>query len=72
MSDSETNARMDTLEDRFTHQEAALDELTRVVLRQEDKLRMQAEIIERLQLQLGALSSESTGTPQDDTPPPHY
>ena len=72
MSDEETNVRMDILEDRFSHQEAALDELTRVVLRQEGKLRTQAEIIERLQLQLGALSSESTGSGQDDNPPPHY
>lgn len=72
MSDSELQTRLETVEVRLAHQQAALDELTRVLLEQEQQLRDQTETIQRLELQLRATASAMIATPDEETPPPHY
>lgn len=71
MSDNELRSRLETLEIRASHQEAAIEELTRSLLRQEKLVREQAEAIQRLELQVRALTSSPVGVQQDETPP-HY
>lgn len=72
MADSELQARLETVEVRLAHQEAALDELTRVLLEQERQLRDQADTIQRLELQLRATTASMIAAPDEETPPPHY
>ncbi len=65
-----TESRVIDLEIRLTHQEATLQELNEVLVRQQrimDALALQIRIL-REQLHVA-----STPTPPaDDTPPPHY
>jgi SlyX protein len=72
MPDSELLARIEALEIRATHQDAALDELTRTLLDQERVLREQAESLRRLELQLRAATPSPIATRDEETPPPHY
>ena len=72
MTSNELNERVETLEIRLSHQEAATDELTRTLLKQEKRLREQQQTIERLQAQLRALAVSPVAAPEDETPPPHY
>ena len=62
--------RITDLEIRITHQESAIDELTRTVLRQE-------ELISKLQLELKNIRSQVNDVSiiahaSEETPPPHY
>jgi SlyX protein len=65
-------SRLVDLEIRMTHQEAALEEMTRVLLAQEQLVRRQAESLERIEAQLRSLQAASTGPLEDEPPPPHY
>lgn len=72
MTEQELNARIEALESRFMHQEAALQELTRSVLKQEQLLKQQAETVQRMQIQLRAVTATPLAAPDEETPPPHY
>ena len=65
-------ARIETLEIRSTHQEAALEELTRTLLEQERQVRVQAEALRRLEAQLRAATPAPLATREEEGPPPHY
>ena len=71
MTDDEWRSRTETLEIRVSHQEAAIEELTRSVLNQEQLIREQAETIRRLEGHVRALTSSPIGAHDDETPP-HY
>jgi SlyX protein len=72
MSDIELQARLETVEIRLAHQEAALDEMTRALLEQERLIRGQAETIKRLEEQLRASAVSIIASRDEETPPPHY
>jgi len=71
MTDSDIDARLETIEVRYAHQESALEELTRTVLDQEQQLRALAKLVKRLEAQLGALRPPGE-TAHHEEPPPHY
>ncbi|MEZ5541617.1 MAG: SlyX family protein [Pseudomonadota bacterium] len=64
--------RMEALEVRLMHLEAALDEMTRALLLQEQQSRAQAATIQRLEEQLRGLAAGYPGTTDAEPPPPHY
>lgn len=64
--------RMEQLEIRLMHLEAALDEMTRTLLSQEQLTARQAEAIRQLEAQLKGLSASITPSGEQDPPPPHY
>lgn len=72
MSAAELLARIEDLEIRLSHQEAAIDELTRTVLTQERAIHEQAEALRRLERQLRAALPSPVAAPEDESPPPHY
>ena len=72
MTDKDIKTRLESLETRIMHQDAAIDELTRTLLNQEQQVNRQIEIIKHLEKQLQALVTSSPGTATDDPPPPHY
>jgi len=72
MADIELQARLETVEIRLAHQEAALDEMTRALLEQERLIREQAETIKRLEVQLRASAASMIASRDEETPPPHY
>lgn len=72
MSDIELQARLETVEIRLAHQEAALDEMTCALLEQERLIREQAETIRRLEVQLRATAGSMIASQDEETPPPHY
>lgn len=64
--------RLTDLEIRLTHQEAALDELTRTVMRQENMI---GELSRRLEQMVGILrevAASPIASEAEETPPPHY
>ncbi len=71
-TDSELVTRIEILEARLMHQEAALDELTRTLLQQERLVRTQGELVHRLEQLLQRLTAPDINIAQDETPPPHY
>jgi SlyX protein len=71
MTDNDSQTRIEVLEIRLAQQEAAIDELTRVLLRQEKHIREHKDMIERLELQVRALAP-ADGAPNTDEKPPHY
>lgn len=72
MSAAELLARIEDLEVRLSHQEAAIDELTRTALAQERVIHDQAEALRRLEHQLRTALPSPVAAPEDETPPPHY
>jgi SlyX protein len=72
MSDDELTNRIEALEIRLMDQEAAIDEITRTLLDQEQLLRLQQQAIERLEQLLQSLSAGSINRPGEEPPPPHY
>jgi len=72
MKDNELIARMESLEIRLMHQEAAIEELTRTLLQQEQVFSSQVAAMERIESMMRALSSSHTAPPGDEPPPPHY
>lgn len=71
MTDYDSQARIEALEIRVAHQELALEELTRTLLKQEQHIRDHSELLERLELQVRALAP-ADGAPAGDEKPPHY
>ena len=72
MSDDELTSRIEALEIRLMDQDASIEEMTRTLLNQEQLLRLQQEIIERLEQLLQSLSAGSINRPGEEPPPPHY
>jgi len=71
MTAVELSERLEVLEVRYAHQEAALEELTRTVLAQEQLIRSQRERLERLEQDVRALQG-GVHTAVADEKPPHY
>lgn len=71
-NEDELTARIEMLEARLMHQEAALDELTRTLLAQEQLIRRQGEILHRLEALVQRLSPADLAAAEDNSPPPHY
>ncbi len=65
-----TESRVIDLEIRLTHQEATLEELNTVLVRQQRAMDALALQVVALREQLRAASMPAP--PSDDTPPPHY
>jgi uncharacterized coiled-coil protein SlyX len=63
---------IESLEVRLMHLEAALDEMTRALLQQEQQTRAQAATIKRLEEQLRGLAAGYPAGPGNEPPPPHY
>ena len=72
MSDDELTNRIEAIEIRLMDQEAAIDEMTRTLLDQEQLLRLQQETINRLEELLQSLSPGNINLPGEEPPPPHY
>lgn len=72
MTDDALHARIEELESRLMHQEASIEELTRTLLQQEQRLTAQAQAMERLDAQLRSLSDPHTLPSAEESPPPHY
>jgi len=72
MNDTNLASRIESLETRIMHQEAALDEITRTLLRQEQLVNRQLKAIETLQGQIQSLSDTGVASSGDEPPPPHY
>jgi uncharacterized coiled-coil protein SlyX len=68
----ELKNRIEQLEIRLMHLEAALDEMTRTLLKQEQLTAHQAETIRQLETQLKGLSATISPVTGQDPPPPHY
>ena len=65
-------SRIVDLEIRLTHQEAALQALNDVIVRQQKEIdRLRAEV-EALREQVRAQAAFPVAPPSDETPPPHY
>jgi uncharacterized coiled-coil protein SlyX len=71
-TEDELTPRIEGLETRLMHQEAALDELTRTLLEQERLVRKQGEVIRKLEMLVQRLSAPELTAAEDTTPPPHY
>ncbi len=67
-----TDERLIELEIRIAHQDAAIEELTRTLLRQEQEMRELGQSVERLRQQLKAVSQPEVASLAEETPPPHY
>jgi SlyX protein len=65
-------SRITDLEVRLTHQEAALDELTRTVLDQAQQIASLQRDLEQLTEILRQLAPAAVGPESGETPPPHY
>jgi uncharacterized coiled-coil protein SlyX len=72
MTDEEFSVHIERLENRLMHQEAALEELTRILLAQEERLRDQSEMIKRLKEHVRTLLPSQIALAEEETPPPHY
>jgi SlyX protein len=72
MNDIDLDVRIESLEARLMHQEAAIDELTRTLLQQEQLVNRQAATIEHLESQLRSLSTANITPADEEGPPPHY
>lgn len=64
--------RLTDLEIRLAHLEAAIDELTQTVLRQQQALAATEEQLEFVKSLLGELSPAAVRPLSEETPPPHY
>ena len=72
MSNSDLNKQVETLEIRLMHLEAALDEVTRTLLEQENRLTRQADMIKQLEALVKGLVDAGTRDARQEPPPPHY
>lgn len=64
--------RIEQLEVRLMHLEAALEEMTRTLLQQEQITARQAQTIRQLEDLLKGLSASITTPAGQEPPPPHY
>ncbi|KPK12439.1 MAG: hypothetical protein AMJ68_02045 [Acidithiobacillales bacterium SG8_45] len=65
-------SRVTDLEIRLTHQEAAIDSLTRSNLEQQKLIEQLQHELDRLRAILQEVSSGPAGSASDEPPPPHY
>lgn len=72
MTDNALTARIEKLESRLMHQEAAIEELTRTLLEQGRLLNTQAQAMHRLEALMRSLSDPHTLPSGEESPPPHY
>ncbi len=72
MTDDDIKRRLESLETRIMHQDAALDELTRTLLNQEQLMNKQVKIIKHLEEQIRGLGTSNPGATTEEPPPPHY
>lgn len=72
MPTTDLEQRLETVEVRLMHLEAALDEATHALLQQEQLTRAQAAVIERLEDQLRTLAAGYPAGTDPEPPPPHY
>ncbi|MGB5304935.1 MAG: SlyX family protein [Gammaproteobacteria bacterium] len=72
MTDNTLKARVESLEARLMYQEAALEELTTTILRQEQIIQQQSGAIEQLEKLLRTLGAANMASTGEETPPPHY
>jgi uncharacterized coiled-coil protein SlyX len=72
MTDNHLQEKIAALEVRLMHLEASLDEVTRALLKQEQQLSLQAEIIRRLEARIRDLSDAGSAETRREPPPPHY
>jgi SlyX protein len=68
---TELEQRLEALEVRYAHQEAALEELTRTVLAQEHLIRVQGERLARAESTVRAIQGGASPVVSDERPP-HY
>jgi SlyX protein len=72
MTEDELNTRIERLENRLMHQEAALEEMTRILLAEELQIREHSELLKRLAEHVRVLLPSQLALPEEETPPPHY
>ena len=72
MNNADLISRIEALEYRLMHQEAALDEITRTLVRQEQLVTTQKKVIETLENQLQSLTAAAIISAGEEPPPPHY
>jgi uncharacterized coiled-coil protein SlyX len=68
----ELEQRIEDLEIRIMHLEAALDEMTRTLLHQEQLTTRQADLLRQMEAQLKGLTAGLSPTAEREPPPPHY
>ena len=64
--------RVTDLEVRLTHQDASIEELTRVVLAQEKIIKQLREELQQVKANLKESSDPLVRPESEETPPPHY
>ena len=64
--------RVTDLEVRLTHQDASIEELTRVVLAQEKIIKQLREELRQVKANLKESSDPLVRPESEETPPPHY
>jgi uncharacterized coiled-coil protein SlyX len=72
VTDSPDQARLDSLEILYAHQESAVDELTRNQLDQARLIERLQTQVERLELALRTLEAKTPLSAPSDERPPHY
>lgn len=65
-------AKITDLEIRLTHQEAALEEMNSILLKQHNMLEAIKADLALLQKQFRELNASNIADPSQETPPPHY
>lgn len=65
-------SRITDLEIRLTHQEAALEELTLNMLRQQKTIETMGRELEQIKRLLRDLAPSQIAPLSEETPPPHY
>lgn len=65
-------SRLTDLEIRLTHQEAALQEMNEVLLKQHSMLQSMSADLAALQRQLRDITASNIADAAEETPPPHY
>ncbi|NOX76393.1 MAG: SlyX family protein [Gammaproteobacteria bacterium] len=64
--------RLTDLEIRLTHQEAALEEMSDVLLKQHHMMESLQRNLAALQVQLRDTNPQGVADPSQEPPPPHY
>lgn len=64
--------RVTDLEVRLTHQDASIEELTRVILAQEKVIKQLREELSQIKRNLKDISDPLVRPEAEETPPPHY
>ena len=65
-------SRLTDLEIRFTHYEAALDEINQVLLQQQRMMESLRSDVTALQRQLRDITASNIASAAEESPPPHY